>query len=246
MLVRNNATVGWGFEYGVFDYPVELVRSTRRKSVSIQVADGLIQLRVPQSISKREIEQLLERKRRWIEGKVALQSALPRLQPKQYLKGEQFLYLGKEYPLQLTSDFPYRVTLQGDQLLLGVKPSTSLEQQPQWIKKQLTAWYREQALQRLQERTAHFARVVGVKPASVVVRTYRSRWGSCSSRGDIRYNWKLIMGPAEVIDYVVVHELCHLLEHNHSPAYWRRVEQFMPDYREQREWLKRSGRILSL
>jgi predicted metal-dependent hydrolase len=54
------------------------------------------------------------------------------------------------------------------------------------------------------------------------------------------------MGPAEVIDYVVVHELCHLLEHNHSPAYWRRVEQFMPDYREQREWLKRSGRILSL
>jgi predicted metal-dependent hydrolase len=78
----------------------------------------------------------------------------------------------------------------------------------------------------------------GVNPASVTVKNYKSRWGSCSTKGDISYNWRIILAPHSIVDYVVVHELCHMLEHNHSSKYWKHVERHVPNWRECREWLK--------
>ena len=77
-----------------------------------------------------------------------------------------------------------------------------------------------------------------MEPRSVAVKDYKSRWGSCSAKGDISYNWKIVLAPHRIVDYVVVHELCHMLEHNHSSRYWKLVEKYVPDYRERRDWLK--------
>ena len=90
------------------------------------------------------------------------------------------------------------------------------------VKRLLERWYRERSTKKLQERTDVFAPIVGAQPKIVKVRAYSARWGSCSREDIISYNWRTIMTPSRIIDYVVVHELCHLLEHNHSPAFWAR------------------------
>jgi predicted metal-dependent hydrolase len=93
---------------------------------------------------------------------------------------------------------------------------------------------------RLIDKTKRFAKVIGVNPNSITVKDYKSRWGSCSVQGDISYNWRIILAPHSIVDYVVVHELCHMLEHNHSSKYWKHVERYMPNWRECKDWLKQN------
>lgn len=88
--------------------------------------------------------------------------------------------------------------------------------------------------------------MIGVQPTAIIVKTYKARWGSCYSDGRISFNWKLIMAATWVIDYVVVHELCHLIHHNHSANFWRLVEQYYPSYKQAKEWLKQNGQLLKL
>ena len=94
------------------------------------------------------------------------------------------------------------------------------------------------------ERAAHFAPLVGVRYGRISVRRQRSKWGSCSSRGNLNFNCLLLLAPAEVLDYVVVHELCHRLEMNHSPRFWAEVARVLPDWREARRWLREQGDTL--
>ena len=91
------------------------------------------------------------------------------------------------------------------------------------------------------ERTAYFAKRMGVTYKRITIREQKTRWGSCSSAGNLNFNWLLILAPPEVLDYVVVHELCHRREMNHSQAFWKEVEKILPDYRERQKWLKDNG-----
>lgn len=102
----------------------------------------------------------------------------------------------------------------------------------------------ERALKELPGRVAYFAKIVGVTYGRVTIRNQRSRWGSCSVNGNLNFNCLLALAPKEVMDYVVVHELCHRLEMNHSPRFWAHVERVLPNYRVQKAWLKKEGSIL--
>jgi predicted metal-dependent hydrolase len=106
------------------------------------------------------------------------------------------------------------------------------------VRLMLIDWYKSHAEKLLIEKTKRFSDVIGVKSNSVRVKNYKSRWGSCSAKGDISYNWRIMMAPHSIVDYVVVHELCHILEQNHSSKYWKHVERYVPNWRECREWLK--------
>lgn len=118
-------------------------------------------------------------------------------------------------------------------------------------KKNLPKWgpedyqrYRELAGQVLRRRTAYFADRMGVDYGRITIRDQRTRWGSCSARGNLNFNWRLILAPAEVLDYVVVHELAHRREMNHSGQFWRLVGNVLPDYQARRQWLKKNGELL--
>lgn len=102
----------------------------------------------------------------------------------------------------------------------------------------------QQALRVLPERAAYFAPLVGVTYGRITIRNQKTRWGSCSSKGNLNFNCRLMKAPASVLDYVIVHELCHRLEMNHSPRFWALVEQVMPDYRVHRKWLREHGSSL--
>ena len=110
----------------------------------------------------------------------------------------------------------------------------------------LIDWYRNHAEKRLQEKTKRYAKLISVTPNAVGIKSFKSRWGSCHMNGDIVFNWKIIMAPNRIVDYVVVHELCHLKHHDHSPKFWQAVEKVIPDYKRCKEWLKENGRGLEV
>lgn len=105
------------------------------------------------------------------------------------------------------------------------------------------ARYRQQAAQVLSERAAYYAKQMGVAYRRITIRGQKTRWGSCSSQGNLNFNWKLMLCPKEIQDYVVVHELAHLKEMNHSRAFYEEVEKILPDYREKMGWLRRYGHL---
>jgi len=117
---------------------------------------------------------------------------------------------------------------------------------PELIQDSLESWYKQHALAKLTEKTKRYAQTIDVTYASVGIKLYKSRWGSCSVEGDIDFNWHIIMAPNRIVDYIVVHELCHLIHHDHSPKFWKQVERVMPDYAECKEWLKMNGDSLKL
>ena len=112
-----------------------------------------------------------------------------------------------------------------------------VEQIPEEEKRQL----QQKACKVFPERVAFFAEKTGVTYGRITLRQQKTRWGSCSANGNLNFNWLLILAPAPVLDYVVVHELCHRKEMNHSQAFWKEVEAVLPDYREQKKWLKENG-----
>ena len=114
---------------------------------------------------------------------------------------------------------------------------------PRWSQEDYRS-YQIAAGQALQERTAFFAEIMGVDYGRITVRDQRTRWGSCSAKGNLNFNWRLILAPGEVLDYVVVHELAHRREMNHSKRFWSLVEMVLPDYERRRRWLKENGEAL--
>jgi predicted metal-dependent hydrolase len=219
-----------------FPFQVEVVRTDRKKSASICLLGDLVKVSVPITLSDSRIRDLLTKRTHWIKSKLQEQSDRPITPPKEYVSGETVTYLGKNYRLKV---------------LIGGQPSIKLKRgyveatvshtdidSKNTIRCLLERWYRSHAERRLGEKTVRLAGVIGVNPASVTVKNYKSRWGSCSTKGDIAYNWRIILAPHSIVDYVVVHELCHMLEHNHSSKYWKHVERHVPNWRECREWLK--------
>lgn len=112
--------------------------------------------------------------------------------------------------------------------------------------KRLEAIYRDAAREYFPKRVSYFSHVLGVSYGKITIRDQKTRWGSCSSKGNLSFNWRLILAPPNVLDYVVVHELCHRKEMNHSQRFWALVESVMPEYKEYRKWLKENGNKLTL
>lgn len=123
---------------------------------------------------------------------------------------------------------------------------TPLQKEKSPSQKRLEAIYREAAREYFPKRVSYFAYVLNVSYGKITIRDQKTRWGSCSSKGNLSFNWRLILAPPNVLDYVVVHELCHRKEMNHSPRFWALVESVMPDYKEHRKWLKENGGKLTL
>lgn len=220
---------------------LEVVSTKRKKSASIIIKKDLVQIVVPESLSKSRVDELIKKRMPWIKKKLLEQSKKSILVPKEFVNGESFSYLGKNYRLKIISDKEPGVKITDGKIYVsGAKEKKTK------IKSLLINWYKKCALEKLQEKTNRYSKIINVFPNSVSIKTYKARWGTCSLRGDITYNWKLIMAPHKIIDYVVIHELCHLLEHNHSTRYWQNVKSICPDHKDRKEWLRLHADELNL
>jgi predicted metal-dependent hydrolase len=216
---------------------VAVVRSLRR-TAALHIVGSELQVRVPAHLGDERVAALLQQKRPWIRSKVALIQQLPPHRPRELVSGESFPYLGRDYRLKVREGHAVGVCLSGGILRATVRPREQGDQRRARIRHYLDRWYRTRALERLREKTDRFARQMGVTPAGVSVRAFRSRWGSCDSQGQVVFNWHIIKAPHPVVDYVVIHELAHLVHANHSRAFWLLVERHCPAFALHRTWLK--------
>jgi predicted metal-dependent hydrolase len=214
-----------------------LIRS-RRRTMALHIrGDGTLEVRAPLKLSTDVIEAFVASKQSWVAKHLArMQQNKP--VAKSYTEGEQFLFLGKSYPLQYSEEQKAPVQ-PGETLCLASRLQGRAE-------KVIKGWYRQQAMQTLTERVEHYSRLMNAHPRQIKITNARQRWGSCSVRGRVNFAWRLVMAPPEIIDYVVVHELAHLLRHDHSAAFWQIVETVLPDYKNRRIWLKEKGRLLTM
>lgn len=217
------------------------VRKTRGRRLSLKISEqGDIELCIPARCSMKEAQEFFASKIEWIvktreEALEALGDAY-----RQFLEGDVLYYRGKAYSLHL-QETGYRnhvyVECVGDQIIVKGADLT-----PQLIKYALEKWYIERARVRFRERCAYFAPKLGVKYQRISIKNQKSRWGSCSSKSNLNFNFRLIMGEDAALDYVVVHELCHLIEMNHSEKFWKLVASILPDYKAQEDWLEKEGK----
>jgi hypothetical protein len=215
--------------------------SSRRRTVGITVRrDGTLLVAAPVRTSERRLEEVVRSKLPWIRRKLAEFEALgPPPEPRQVVAGELFPYLGRDHPLVLADRPAHPVALGAH----GLEVDRALDGD---ARAAVVAWYQARAREYLEAAVARFAPLVDTAPAAVVVRDLgKRRWGVCDHGArTVTFHWQLATQEPDLIDYVVVHELTHLHEPNHGPAFWRRVESVMPDCKARRRRLSRNGDAL--
>jgi len=212
---------------------IDIKKTNRKKTVSFQIEKGIVKILVPKHLDKSRIDKLIKSKSKWIKTKLLKVDQILPYRKKDYVSGEDFLYLGKHYRLKILKGKKYNIELTDKYLKITIKSHTKDNK----IKRLLKKWYFNNADNYLSELTNELSKKTSINFRSVKVRNYKSRWGSCSSSGKIFYNWKLIMAPTRIIQYVVFHELAHLKVHNHSPKFWRLLKSYYPDIEDAKSWL---------
>ncbi len=225
----------------MFDEKVMKIIRSKRRTVGLEVNDrGELVVRAPERLGRAAIYEIINKHRAWIEKK--LEEAEKRRQmfrPKKFVEGEKFLWLGQEYPLRISQESRPALKFNGREFILSARWQGRARE----IFKKL---YRRKALAYLGLRTQQLAGLNGFKFTRFRLSSAVTRWGSCSARGTISLTWRLIMAPPEIIDYVIIHELAHTREKNHSRAFWNLLEEQLSDYRQKRRWLKKYGFLLNL
>lgn len=215
-----------------------IVRSNRR-TIALQVDDeGKLIIRAPLQATQSQIDAVVKRHAAWIRSRQKQAGLAQASLPKHlYHAGERFLYLGATYPLELVERPSTALRFSGKFYL-----DQALQPQAAAL---FEAWYRQQARQVFKQRLDLYAQKYNLNYNQLRINQARTRWGSCSgSKRNINLNLRLVLAPLEIIDYVVVHELVHLVHHNHSHLFWEGVAAILPDYAKRRDWLKVNGKTL--
>jgi len=216
----------------------------RKKTISLQIGgNSEVLVFAPYFTPKSEINRFVEEKQSWIDRTVIRQFQLQNLRmEKTYATGDKLYYLGQAYPLE-AYDEPLEnegITFWKERFFLNCPPNPAKQ------KAYLTAWYKKKALAYLSERVADYENLLKLKSCGLKINSATGRWGSCSSDNRLNFCFRLMMAPPRVIDYVIVHELMHIHQKNHSAVFWNLVGQAMPDYPRHKRWLREHQHELHL
>lgn len=224
-----------------------LCRSAARKTLSIAITpQAQVKISAPGFLGVGDIEKFILSKGQWVIRKLEqARQEQSLLAAKRYRDGYQLFFLGERHPIVFRGPDMAGPSLDFDGrswTLTGVDGKEQNE-----IRELFVNWYKEQARELFPSRIFHHARLMGLDPDRIAVKEQKRSWGTCSFRHRaIHLNWQLIMAPVSVIDYVVIHELAHLRHPNHSRRFWSLVERHMPDYRQNKAWLKRHQAEITL
>ena len=224
---------------------VNIIRSLRRKTLSLEIDHNGVKARAPQNMREKTIRKFIIAKEPWI--RKHLSNLLPAAEPISIIDGIKLSVYGETYqlniihgrkPVQLINN-PLNKTI----ILPITRSHLNIEQS---AKRKLIIWYKKIALERFETVVKHYLTIIlpSHKFPKLKARDYKRRWGSCDQQGNLSFNWRVVMAPKAVFDYVVIHELIHLIEFNHSPRFWRLVEQHCPDWKQQEQWLHQNGTLL--
>lgn len=219
----------------MFDYTI--IRSKRKTLSVIIERDRQVIVRAPEYLSDERVTFEFHKRRHLIEKKINSDQKFRNDYPaKEFETGDQFLYQGKYYTLEIRLALEQHIQLGNTIKITAINKANA--------KSILLNWYKQKAQEILIPRIIYFAEHIGVKRKKINITDAKYTWGTCTPAGNLNFNWRLIKAPLDVIDYIVVHELSHLRESNHSPEFWNIVAVQMPNYEEAKKWLKEYGSLL--
>jgi hypothetical protein len=220
---------------------IDSIIRSKRRSIGLEIArDARLIVRAPKHVSLSLIEDVVYKKRTWIVKKQCLvRKRLDAITPKEFVQGEKFLYLGNEYQLTIINDKDVPFIFRDDRFQLSIHHLHD-------VRNLFLNWYRNEARWVIEERVRLYSSLSLLQYNRINITGAQRQWGSCGAHGSLNYTWRLIMAPLTVIDYVVVHELVHIKERNHSQRFWSKVSETVPDYRDRRDWLKTNGYTLTI
>lgn len=223
------------------DVIIDKIIRTKRKTIALIINDeAQLIIRAPIKASTKYIEKVVYEKRNWIKNKQELiKRRNKNYMPKKYIDGEGFLILGENYSLKIISDSIKDIIFDGKQLLFPRSYLFNAE-------RHMLNWYKRQSKELINKRVKYFSNLLNIKYNAVKITDARKRWGSCSAKGNLNFSWRIYMAPIIVLDYVVVHELMHVLFHNHSKEYWDKVRTVMPDYKKHKQWLNDNQKVMNI
>ena len=233
----------------------QIRRSQRARRARIVVTADKVEVVAPLRMPERQIQQFMRAKLDWIEAaKSKVQQHVDNiasLAPELYQQGAMIPYLGKQYKLEIKLSQSRQIEIAFAQAFTVYVPDSRYHSLTpaalsDEIRAALIIWMSEAAGKLAAQTLDHYVPLYQLNPRSITIKTQKSRWGSCGIHNDINLNWLLILAPVEVFEYVVIHELCHIAERNHSAAFWTLVARHCPDYQQQRGWLKKHGASLML
>ena len=232
------------------------VLRSRRKTLSLQVKSGQVIVRAPYHLDEQFINSFIQKKQAWLKAKITEQNNTTEYCCN-FTQGSSLLLFGKQIALNIIfakagekSATYLSVPEDGQQLLNIVITKRSQAKLTSklllaaTVKKQVESYFSQQAQQMIPAKVGYFAKLTQLTPVSIKIRQYRARWGSCNNRKELSFNYLLMMLPPQVIDYVVIHELCHLRHLNHSANFWQLVAMHCPDYKEAKQWIKNNQSAL--
>ncbi|EYE87261.1 hypothetical protein Q428_14275, partial [Fervidicella metallireducens AeB] len=223
----------------------------KKKNITIRITkNGEVVVTSPIYVDEKYICKLVESKAEWIIDKIKeMEKVKKQAKNIEYKSGSAIEYLGEKLILDIAEANVNKVSIyiDGNKLFIKLPKDKGNIFSQQILKTEISEWLKNQAKIILKERVEFLSEKNNLIPNRVVVKEQKTIWGSCSNKRNINLNWRLVMMPIEVIDYVVVHELCHLKHHNHSNNFWSLVKEIMPDYEVKKRWLKENGgRIMNI
>ncbi len=229
------------FPYGDSVIQFEPVYSSRRRTVEIAVeAPGKVVVVAPEGFSEEELIVLVSQKSKWITQQL-FHFRTVRFEPvvRELVSGESLLYLGRNYKL----DLKVEDGMEKPEILLdhGVFRIRTQSSSPDYLRPYLIDWYGWKAFEKIDSRIKYFAPKLGITPIGFRIKEQKKRWGSCTKDGMLFFNWRCVLAPAPILDYIVAHELCHILEHQHSARFWKLLRAVMPEFDARKQWLKENG-----
>ncbi|MES2398098.1 MAG: SprT family zinc-dependent metalloprotease [Bacteroidota bacterium] len=211
------------------------IKYSTRKTISIIVErDRSVLVRAPLNTSEEIIEKEIKKRKRLIQEKISHNQKYPFPKPaKQFVSGETLLYLGKHYKLYVTDNLEEGISFD-NKFFIGKNYQREAN-------KLFRDWYMKSATEILVPKAKAIAKQLGVSYHNINILDLKYRWGSCTPKDNIHFNWRIIKAPMTVIEYIIVHELTHLLEADHTPAFWNRVAVMQPEFSKAKKWLKEYG-----
>ncbi|GMQ56426.1 M48 family metallopeptidase [Vallitalea sediminicola] len=233
------------FEYGTQTIEFD-VKYSDRKTIEIGVeAPAVVKVVAPKGLADDMILDNVRKKAKWIVTKLFEIREVQYLRaPKEYVNGEAFLYLGRNYSLQLELVESIKKPLA--KLYQGKFIITTSTKDQDILKNAMEKWYRIKTLDKVLDKVTYFQKYFDIEPKDIKVKEQKKRWASCTAKRELMFNWRCSMAPSWVFDYIVVHEMCHMVYMNHSKEFWDLLERIMPDYEKKRDWLKVHGVKLEL
>lgn len=228
------------FQYGTTDIAFDVeFKSRKTMEIAVEPPD-IITVIAPIGTSTDQILEKVKSKGSWIIQKIySFKHMNYQPIPREFVNGESFMYLGRNYSMEIELDLITKVPKV--KLFRGKFIVAASDKREEPIRKAMEQWYRERAQKVIEERVNYYQRYFNKVPKEIKIKEQKKRWGSCTSKNELLFNWRCIMAKSNALDYIIVHEMCHMYHKDHSKEFWELLASVLPDYEVRKEWLKNYG-----